>query len=110
MARSTILSVEKDAGLLSGRNRCLQESGGTIGAAHSRNQLALGSNGLDVGAVMRGYAAFQPYQKPDGLWYWFDELKAESLPYKTRGAAEDSIERYWNCYLRPWRPSIRYRG
>jgi len=55
---------------------------------------------------MKGYAAFKPYQKNDGFWHWFDEIQAESLPYQTKEAAEDAIERYRNCYLRPWRPRL----
>ena len=52
---------------------------------------------------------FHAYQKENGFWYWFDETKAESLPYKTREAAEESIERYRDCFLRPWTPGRRDR-
>ena len=50
---------------------------------------------------IRGHASFHPYQKPDGRWYWFDEIKAESLPYETREAAEAAIARYRDCFVRP---------
>jgi hypothetical protein len=52
---------------------------------------------------------FHAYEKENGFWYWFDETKAESLPYKTREAAEESIERYRDCFLRPWTPGRRDR-
>jgi hypothetical protein len=48
---------------------------------------------------MQGNAPFQTYQKGDGFWYWFDEIKAESLPYKTKESAEGAIERYRDCFL-----------
>ena len=54
--------------------------------------------------MTRACTAFQLYQKKDGFWYWFDELKAESLPYKTKEGAEAAIERYRNRYLRSWKP------
>jgi hypothetical protein len=62
---------------------------------------------LSSGESIKCYVSFHPYQKQDGRWYWFDEIKAESLPYETKGTAETAIERYRSCFLRPKMPRSR---